>query len=920
MAHPRDCPVQQNTDAADASGSARTGDASEERATRFGAVKIEAPCLSTTFGIKTYVISNKTTSKGLINIILDGYKAIYEDSNLFCLGLERAESKPGVALDRCVKLQDQSKPLLVQTRYPKGEARFTLNLSREAAVVTVHDQIIQNTPPLAKTVYLKEGCTCDGVIKVLLKAAQRPEDEAGLFCLHEVDEQGRSYALKKDSKPAVLQQQWPDLFDRYFEVSLSKDKMRRSHSLEEVRTRKNPNTVRRSLSCKKTTNQESKEELKYIGVKSENFLRGKNNMAKLNENLNKLRQHIASIKQQQYQDSNEVSGVGGNVNAGPTNRGLLKKSQSERRSRATSGDRQRVHLDHTPGSKSGKSEKSSVKSFKGSKEKVNTQRIKSTNNVLSRSNSSPAIRSAKDKPAEVKMSAFERRRLYDSKVRGMISSNQSLASSTASLSAPPSRPISPEQEMSVQGFKPLTPLAKLKKSESKRVLPRPPPQDKFRDSPSDSDLSFSNPDGCSSPRIDHVQHNLMSMESMEVINISKGMGMSSKDSSDRYYPHHAAYDKTLDDQVFANAQNEHGIIYDDMDDDSETYPVEIKSTTTLKKIINDLRDAASKTNEGSSESHYHTSSSAKSYEIPHSRSYSSESTNVTPDPNSIQRRNRELGHPTLHCILKYCNFIVVTIQRSALPLFGLHLFQSVFTSKDHSHLPNHQPVFHTPSGRKPVFSHRTSAFIPVEPSGEQESYETLSLVAIDSFQHSENCSQLLYEGDYIIEVNGHYVAASSVEQVNLAISYSSSNLHLVIARPKTLTNAPANQFEADEDCSRSAEKLRLKYDILQADAEKYLDMIAELKVAVKRKDCQIASLESETQHLKKMVDEVQSRSRLKADAIQNRLERLTNAVRQRDERITQLRDLLVQQTEIMQLDGRYRSDDGLESEERVSAV
>jgi hypothetical protein len=96
------------------------------------------------------------------------------------------------------------------------------------------------------------------------------------------------------------------------------------------------------------------------------------------------------------------------------------------------------------------------------------------------------------------MSAFERRRLYDSKVRGLVS-NQSLASSTSSLSAPQSRHSTPDREVvSLQDFKPITPLAKLKKNEAERVLPKPPTHHStvfnMQDSPNESDFSFFEPE------------------------------------------------------------------------------------------------------------------------------------------------------------------------------------------------------------------------------------------------------------------------------------------------------------------------------------------------------------------------------------------------------------------------------------------
>jgi hypothetical protein len=89
------------------------------------------------------------------------------------------------------------------------------------------------------------------------------------------------------------------------------------------------------ICAQRTSSQGTSDEL-GIGVKSENFLRGKNNMAKLNENLTKLRQHIESIKQQQlHPETQEQAGQGNtsNVNTGPTAvgapprvNGIMKKS------------------------------------------------------------------------------------------------------------------------------------------------------------------------------------------------------------------------------------------------------------------------------------------------------------------------------------------------------------------------------------------------------------------------------------------------------------------------------------------------------------------------------------------------------------------------------------------------------------------
>lgn len=116
------------------------------------------------------------------------------------------------------------------------------------------------------------------------------------------------------------------------------------------------------------------------------------------------------------------------------------------------------------------------------------------------------------------------------------------------------------------------------------------------------------------------------------------------------------------------------------------------------------------------------------------------------------------------------------------------------------------------------------------------------------------------------------------------------------------------------------EKLKLKYDILQHDADKYLDMIADLKLEVKNKDSKILALESEVRKLKAIMDDIESTAKWAADANENAIAKLSKDVQQKDDRIAQLKELLVQQTEVMQLGNHGEECDVQFNEERVSAV
>lgn len=319
---------------------------------------------------------------------------------------------------------------------------------------------------------------------------------------------------------------------------------------------------------------------------------------------------------------------------------------------------------------------------------------------------------------------------------------------------PRSRPSSADQPSRMLSFKPITPLSKVK-GESRRILPKPPsstePAHKTQQELTGYDSTCSN----TSSHTDKASYAIFSNESMEVLNISKSVGAHDGDfygMNDQYYDYPCAYDQVYDDQVFANAQDDDGIIYDDDVPAASPEAIEMKSTETLKKIINDLCDAANKPiHYSSSGSQYNSGSSThdnSANQITHRVAFSPQDSSAM---DACDNRLCRGSHPALHRILKYCDLVTSSIQKNDLPCFGMKLFQSAFTYRDYSHQVN-EHMFRTPSGRKPVISQVPSAFVPVNPSAHQDNPELLSIVAIDSVHQSITCSQPLQEGDYLIEV------------------------------------------------------------------------------------------------------------------------------------------------------------------------
>ena len=113
-----------------------------------------------------------------------------------------------------------------------------------------------------------------------------------------------------------------------------------------------------------------------------------------------------------------------------------------------------------------------------------------------------------------------------------------------------------------------------------------------------------------------------------------------------------------------------------------------------------------------------------------------------------------VSHPTLHRVLKSCDMIRVSLERTVdFPNFGIEVFESTYQDVDNKE--KNKKVFRTPSGRRPVLGRRKGAFIPVAPGGGPEAGPILSLAAVDGLVtgSSAELSKALNEGDFIIEVS-----------------------------------------------------------------------------------------------------------------------------------------------------------------------
>ena len=119
------------------------------------------------------------------------------------------------------------------------------------------------------------------------------------------------------------------------------------------------------------------------------------------------------------------------------------------------------------------------------------------------------------------------------------------------------------------------------------------------------------------------------------------------------------------------------------------------------------------------------------------------------------------------------------------------------------------------------------------------------------------------------------------------------------------------ETKASDMSEKEVEKLKLKYTAMKQDSEKNMDQIAELKLELKEKEEYSTKLQYIVRNSDEKIRSFEVNMRKKDEEIAEwkyeanhrniELARLKYENKQREDRIVQLRRLLIQQTEVMQL-------------------
>ncbi|CAG7819151.1 unnamed protein product [Allacma fusca] len=146
-------------------------------------MRMYAGCLRPDIQYKTVGVTPTTTCEEVVTALLTKCKVRYKDPRLFMLTMEVDIRGPvGSDTRASIELEDTATPLQLQECYPKGQARFCLQMKR-GTLVKVFDG--SNTVGWQyKSIMISEKTTTGELIDILFRYAPKNFDDLNFYSLH----------------------------------------------------------------------------------------------------------------------------------------------------------------------------------------------------------------------------------------------------------------------------------------------------------------------------------------------------------------------------------------------------------------------------------------------------------------------------------------------------------------------------------------------------------------------------------------------------------------------------------------------------------------------------------------------------------------------------------------------------------------
>ncbi|OQV23693.1 hypothetical protein BV898_02430 [Hypsibius exemplaris] len=176
-----------------------------------GVIKVHCNILRPDVDYKTLFVSNYTSTKDVVQMLLRKCKMRNRDPNLYYLMMEISMNcQSGQPLLTVLELDDDAQPLDLQTCQPSGyRIKFTL-MCREGGLLKVHDTCL-NPSSKYKSLLIAQHTLAEEVVQLLLNCHDSMESSDN-FALFEVCHMPHYYEhkLHPHDMPLLLERdQWP---------------------------------------------------------------------------------------------------------------------------------------------------------------------------------------------------------------------------------------------------------------------------------------------------------------------------------------------------------------------------------------------------------------------------------------------------------------------------------------------------------------------------------------------------------------------------------------------------------------------------------------------------------------------------------------------------------------------------------------
>ncbi|XP_035210308.1 uncharacterized protein LOC118184703 [Stegodyphus dumicola] len=171
-------------------------------------IKVYTKVLCADMEYKTLCISQQTTSKEVVRMLLSKFKMKHRDPNLFYLTMEVWMRKTGIPIRSVVVLEDDAHPAELQACHPRGESKFSMKM-RRGGLVKVFGGSCLMAGSLYKSLLVSDRTCVAELIQLVLHCYNSTEHQEK-FSIYEIScTKDYERRLHLNEYPLQIQQEWP---------------------------------------------------------------------------------------------------------------------------------------------------------------------------------------------------------------------------------------------------------------------------------------------------------------------------------------------------------------------------------------------------------------------------------------------------------------------------------------------------------------------------------------------------------------------------------------------------------------------------------------------------------------------------------------------------------------------------------------